>query len=55
MNTNIDNRLIEAEDLLISLYADMQINHASPKQRKRMDTILSKINLLKEMMMNETE
>ena len=49
----LDNRLIEAEDLLISLYSEMCYKHADTRQCKRLDTILSKISILKDIMLEE--
>lgn len=51
MNEELIERLSDAEDLLLSVYWDME-NKVNAKYRKRLDTILSKVRILIENMSN---
>jgi hypothetical protein len=51
MSREFIERLGQAEDLLLSIYWDME-NNTNTKYRKRLDTILSKVRILIENMSN---
>lgn len=51
MSREFIERLGQAEDLLLSVYWDME-NNTNTKYRKRLDTILSKVRILIENMSN---
>ena len=48
-------RLGEAQDILTSLYSDMTYYKENKNQCKRLDTILSKINILMENISREEQ